>query len=246
MIGATEPTTPTTTDRRKSAWSEAFDGRPSCTSRNQWPDVEHALSYLAIADAIPHRTEGEAVLLEVLPERCERVLDLGTGDGRTLALVRTARPGGTAVAVDFSPAMLDTFRTRFAGVPDDEVRLVVHDLEQSLPAEVTGAGPYDAVVSSFAIHHLPHERKASLCQEVRGLLRPGGVFANLEHVESATRALHSAFQAALPLEDRRDDPSNILAPVEHNLTWLRDAGFDDVDCLWRWRELALLVGTRPA
>lgn len=213
--------------------------------RNQWPDVAHALSYLAIADAIPHRTEGEGVLLEVLPERCERVLDLGTGDGRTLALARTARPGAAAVAVDFSPAMLDAFRSRFEGVPDDEVRLVAHDLERPLPAEVTDAGPYDAVVSSFAIHHLPHERKASLCREVRSVLRAGGVFANLEHVESATPALHAAFQAALPMEDRRDDPSNILAPVEQNLAWLRDAGFDDVDCLWRWRELALLVGTNP-
>lgn len=213
---------------------------------NLWPDAEHALGYLALADEVPHRTEGEGVVLEVLPTTCERVLDLGTGDGRLLALVRTARPGVRGVAVDFSPAMIAAFTERYADVPDAEVRLVEHDLSRPLPTAVLDEAPYDAVVSSFAIHHLTHERKAELCAEVRALLRPGGVFANLEHVESATQALHEDFQALLPQADRADDPSNILASVEANLGWLRDAGFDDVDCLWKWRELALLVGTAPA
>ena len=212
---------------------------------NRWPDAEHALSYLSIADAIPHRTEGEATLLEVLPERCDRVLDLGTGDGRLTAIMRSARPGVRVVAVDFSPAMLDAFRTRFDEVPAGEVDLVAHDLDRPLPAAVVDAGPYDAVVSSFAIHHLTHERKAALCTEVLGVLAPGGVFANLEHVESATPKLNADFQDRLPLSDRADDPSNILAPVEDNLGWLRQAGFVDVDCLWKWREMALLVGSAP-
>ena len=29
------------------------------------------------------------------------------------------------------------------------------------------------------------------------------------------------------------------------LQWLRDIGFEDVDCGWKWLELALLVGVRP-
>jgi len=215
-------------------------------SENLWPNVEHALSYLALADTIPHRTEGEATLLEVLPDRVERILDLGTGDGRLLALVRTACPGATGVAVDFSPPMLEAFADRFAGVPETEVALVAHDLELPLPTAVTDAGPFDVVVSSFAIHHLVDDRKRSLYAEAFALLRPGGVFANLEHVASPTPALHEAFRSALGISDRPDDPSNILAPVEPQLSWLRDLGFADVDCFWKWRELALLAGTRSA
>ena len=73
---------------------------------NLWISPRHALQYLAIADSIPHRTEGEATLLACLPTRLSRVLDLGSGDGRLLALVKLARPEARAVAIDFSATML--------------------------------------------------------------------------------------------------------------------------------------------
>ena len=53
-----------------------------------WSDAEHALSYLSRADTLPHRAEGEAVLLEQVVTGTRRVLDLGTGDGPLLALLR--------------------------------------------------------------------------------------------------------------------------------------------------------------
>jgi len=53
------------------------------TQINLWTDVGHALHYLEQADRIPHRTEGEGVLLEQVPKTVKRILDLGTGDGKT-------------------------------------------------------------------------------------------------------------------------------------------------------------------
>ena len=196
------------------------------TETNLWPTVEHALWYLERADGVPHRTEGEATLLEFLPERVERVLDLGTGDGRLLALVRTARPGAAGLALDLNEHMLATATERFAGDTDVEVR--AHDLDDPLPEE----GQFDAIVSSFAIHHVPDERKQSLYAEVFALLRPGGAFLNLEHVASVSDRLHLEFLAAVGEGDKTDDPSNILAPVDQQLGWLRDIGFTDVDCHW--------------
>ena len=209
----------------------------------EWTTAEHALRYLARADSYPHRAEGEGVLLEQVPGDVRRILDLGTGDGRLLALLRHHRSQVFGMGLDFSEPMLEAARKRFADNRRIElVELVEHDLAEPLPA----LGRFDAVVSSFAIHHLEHERKRALYGEVFDLLEPGGVFANLEHVASPTHRLHLAFFAAIgePLED--EDPSDRLLDVETQLGWLRELGFDDVDCYWKWLEMALLVGVKLA
>src|SRR5581483_666323 len=154
---------------------------------NLWTSSEHVKDYLQRADLIAHRGEGEAALLEFVPEETRRILDLGTGDGRLLALVRAQHPDTEAVAVDFSPAMLAAAQKRFGA--DGSVRIVEHNLDEPLPA----LGKFDAVISSFAIHHLVHERKQALYGEIFGLLNTGGVFCNLEHVSSPSQQLHEEF-----------------------------------------------------
>ena len=203
---------------------------------NEWKDVDHGLAYLARADTIPHRTEGEAALIEEVSPDSRRVLDLGTGDGRLLALLLLRCPEARGIALDFSPAMITRASERFRG--DDRVRVIEHDLAQPLPH----LGTHDAVCSSFAIHHVSHERKRSLYREIWEILEPGGVFCNLEHVSSPTSRLHQRF---LDVIGGQEDESNILLDVETQLLWLREIGFEDVDCLWKWRELALLTGVKP-
>jgi tRNA (cmo5U34)-methyltransferase len=206
----------------------------------EWTTAEHVHRYLGRADRYPRRAEGESVLLEQVSRDARRILDLGTGDGRLLALLRIDRHEMLGVGLDFSELMLEAARRRFAD--DERIELVNHDLAEPLPA----LGRFDAVVSSMAIHHLEHERKRSLYGEVFDLLEPGGVFANFEHVASPTHRLHLAFFAAIaePLED--EDPSDRLLDVESQLRWLRSIGFEDVDCYWKWLEMALLVGVKPA
>jgi len=206
---------------------------------NLWTSEEHARDYLERADSISHRNEGESALLEFIPRSTQRILDLGTGDGRLLALVRREHPDTDALAVDFSPAMLDAVRKRFA--EEHAVRVVAHNMDDPLPA----LGKFDAVISSFAIHHLVHERKRALYAEIYGLLNSGGVFCNLEHVTSPSPRLHKEFLERIGFTVETEDPSNKLLDVEAQLGWLRGIGFEDVDCAWKWRELALLVGRRP-
>jgi tRNA (cmo5U34)-methyltransferase len=206
---------------------------------NEWTTPECVLRYLDRADRFPRRAEGESVLLEQFPSDAHRVLDLGTGDGRLLALLQRDRPEIVGVGLDFSEVMLEQARKRFDD--DERVELVQHDLSEPLPA----LGRFDAVVSSFAIHHLEHDRKRSLYGEVFDLLEPGGVFANFEHVASATHRLHLAFFAAIGEPIENEDPSDCLLDVHIQLEWLRALGFDDVDCYWKWLEMALLVGVKP-
>jgi tRNA (cmo5U34)-methyltransferase len=202
---------------------------------NLWTSTEHARDYLERADSISHRNEGESALLEFIPQTTRRILDLGTGDGRLLSLVRE-HPDTEAVAIDFSPTMLEAAGKRFSG--ESSVSVIAHNLDEPLPA----LGKFDAVISSFAIHHLVHERKGALYTEIYGLLNPGGVFCNLEHVASPTPQLHKEFLEHIGFTVETEDPSNKLLDVETQLGWLREIGFTDVDCAWKWRELALLAG----
>ena len=210
-------------------------------SAPEWTSAEHVRRYLGRADEYRHRAEGESVLLDHVPRGTPRILDLGTGDGRLLALLEADRPAMLGIGLDFSALMLDAARERFAA--DERIELVEHDLTEPLPAAL---GRFDAVVSSMAIHHLEHERKRSLYAEIFDLLEPGGTFANFEHVASPSHRLHLAFYAAIDEPLEHEDPSDRLLDVESQLAWLREIGFIDVDCYWKWLEMALLVGVRPA
>jgi SAM-dependent methyltransferase len=197
---------------------------------NLWTDPNHANLYLSRIDEIPHRTEGEAALLEFLPSTIGRFLDAGMGDGRLTIIVKSHAPEARAVGLDFSPTMLTAARRRFAEEP--QIEIVEHDLNAPLP--------------DLGIHHLPDERKRALYEELFRALKPGGVFLNLEHVSSPTPQLHEEFLHAIGRTLEMDDPSNLLAPVETQLAWLREIGFVQVDCHWKWREFALLAGRKPS
>lgn len=205
---------------------------------NEWKSAAHAVAYLERADRVAQKTAGYQALLEEVPSAVRRVLDLGSGDGRLLESVLQLRPSASGVALDFSPFMLGQLNNRFGDSLG--IQIVDHNLEGPLPS----IGTFDLVVSSFAIHHLEHERKRQLYEEIWALLEPGGVFCNLEHVASASSYGHARFLEAMGTRASDEDPSNKLLDVHTQLEWLRAIGFSDVDCYWKWRELALLVGRR--
>ena len=155
------------------------------------------VDYLERADRDLHGSEGESTLLEFVASGARRILDLGTGDGRLLAIVMQARPDATAVALDFSPAMLDAVRMRFQS--DSRVEVVAHNLDVPLP----NIGKFDAVVSSFAIHHVTHERKRELYAEIYESLNAGGTFCNLEHVSCPANNCTQIFFPSLAFLSRR-------------------------------------------
>jgi tRNA (cmo5U34)-methyltransferase len=199
----------------------------------EWSDQSRVTEYLA--REIPHRQMAEQMLLDALPERIERFIDLGTGDGWLLALVCTHHPDAKALGLDSSAPMLDRARKRFAR--DSRVELRERDL--GIPLPETSA---NAVVSGLAIHHLEDERKRELFEEIQALLAPGGVFANLDLVRSASSRLHERFRREIGRVE--DDPTDRLAGLAEQMTWLRETGFAEVECHFKWLELTLVVAAK--
>lgn len=132
---------------------------------------------------MPDREERFAAMLDLVEAVAgprPRVLDLAAGTGSITRRLLSRLPEATSVLVDLDPALLRVAAGSFAG--DDRVRVVRADL--STPGWDDGVGgPFDAVLTATALHWLPEERLRSLYAEVRGVLAPGGVFSNADHME---------------------------------------------------------------
>lgn len=203
-------------------------------SPKEWSDHGRVAEYLA--REIPHRALAEEMLLQSLPEQVTRFVDLGTGDGRLLKLVKSQHPEAEGTGLDSSVPMLDRAKERFAG--DPRVVLREHDLALALPLDQT----VDAVVSGLAIHHLEDVRKQELFAEIHGFLSPGGVFANLDLARPSSARLHERFRREIGRVE--DDPTDRLAGLSEQMEWLRNIGFAEVECHFKWLELTLIVAVR--
>ena len=186
--------------------------------------------------------------LELVDGPVARVLDLGAGTGLLAQRILAARPAAELTLLDGAPAMLEQAQARLG----DRVRYLHADLRDPLPA-----GPWDAIVSALAIHHLHDEDKASLYARAREALRDGGIFVNAEQVLGPTPWLEQLYerrqeQAARALGATDEDWAGALermahdrcATVERQLVWLREAGFTDADCLFKDHRFAVLVARR--
>jgi tRNA (cmo5U34)-methyltransferase len=144
--------------------------------------------------------------------------------------------------------MLERARGRLG----ERVRYLVADLDGELPP-----GPWDAIVSALAIHHLDDGGKRRLSARAHAVLSPGGVFVNAEQVGAPTalfedryRAWHRAqalAQGASEQEWAEAEERMRLdrwATVERQLAWLREAGFADTDCLYKDHRLAVIIARR--
>lgn len=227
------------------------------------PVVRHYLT--STRGAIPLAAEQLEVMLRLIAARSEPVtnfLDLGCGDGILAATILARYPEARGVLVDFSEPMLEAARERLYGFAS-QLRFISADFAAAGWTNSINRTPFDVIVSGYAIHHQPDARKRALYGEIYHLLKPGGLFVNLEHVASATSwgewiwdeyfidTLHdrepdrSRSEQSEAYRRRPDGEANILAPVETQCGWLRRLGYTDVDCYFKIFELAVFGGRRP-
>jgi tRNA (cmo5U34)-methyltransferase len=180
----------------------------------------------------------------------KKILDLGAGTGLLSRHIRAAFPDAELTLLDLADGMLAGARQQFG----ESASYVVADLTESLPE-----GPWDAVASALAIHHLEDADKRDLFERIHAELKPGGVFVNAEQVAGPTPYLEKynetwqhdrAMAAGASEQDWADAMERMrhdrCATVEEQLGWLREAGFAEADCLFKNRRFAVLVARKPS
>ena len=226
--------------------------------------------YLSYRAAIPLAQEQIGVMMSILKSRgqpVENFLDLGCGDGILGATVLGEYPSARGIFVDFSEPMLGQARENLGNYAG---QLAFENLDYGDPAwvnKVQAYDPFDTIVSGYSIHHQPDVRKREVYQEIFSLLKPGGWFINIEHVSSAAQLNIDLFehhyvsaryaiekqnggtrtfeQLADEYKTRPDKAANILAPTELQCDWLREIGYEEVDCYMRIFELVVFGGRKP-
>jgi tRNA (cmo5U34)-methyltransferase len=205
---------------------------------------------------IPHYDEMIATgveLLRALAPADGHVLDLGGGTGALSSAVLDGLPGVHVTVLDVDAEMLGEARRRLARFAD---RVSFHEgsfLEPLLAA--------DAVVACLALHHVHDLRtKTALYRAIHNTLSPGGVLLNLDAAvtedarlnrlvfdrmaarmgdHGITDAEARGHFAAWADEDR-------YFPLDAELSALREAGFDEVECFWRRGLCAVTCGLRAS
>jgi ubiquinone/menaquinone biosynthesis C-methylase UbiE len=221
---------------------------------HDWRTPERVSEYVGRVDReLDQRAEGLAVLVALVPfqpREALRILDVGTGPGLIAARLLDTFPRARAVGLDVSEPMRDVARERMAGYGERFTFVLADFIEGQLPAEARG--PFQAAVSSRAIHHIPAEHKRRLYHAVYAALSPGGCFFNLDSVAPADEALRPVYQQASarlaghPAEMSAGHlPGHYYDSVGDHLEFLREAGFSLVDCFWKRLGLALVGGFKP-
>lgn len=195
-------------------------------------------------------------MLPFSPQGPVRVLELGTGTGNLTQKLLDRYPASTVVGYDLSTEMLARARAKLVAY-GGRIQLHQGDISQ-----IAFPGPFDAVISAIAVHHVPPPDKPALFQRLYAALRPGGVLVLGDAFQAATAALSERYRhlSRVSLErqgivetpvyaayrNRNSQPSGGSSThLQNYLQWMEEAGFHHVDCVWKYLARAVVYGERP-
>ena len=229
----------------------------------QWQRQDVTQHYLEqVRGGIPFGAEQIKVMLQVIEHftpNVKTIMDLGCGNGFLGKELLDTYPKAHALFMDHSAPMVEQAKQYLAAYTDRS-NIIHGDFSESL-LTVAAPNSKDVIVSGFAIHHLPHDKKKELYEQIYSVLKEGGIFINIEHTASATPKLEALYDKQFvqhlarfnqtPVEEvakeyysRPDKSDNILERVDIQVNWLREIGFTHADCYFKWFELAVFGGVK--
>lgn len=178
------------------------------------------------------------------------ILDLGAGTGLLSEFILQKYPNAKITLVDLSEKMLEVAKNRFETNPS--IHIICQDFTTYTATKI-----YDAVVSSLAIHHLEDPDKIKLYTSIFSYLKDQGVFINAEQILGEDDYFSKFYETRwrYQIENSGLTPDEIntcyerikldkRSPILTQLTWLKNAGFKHVDCLYKYYDFAVLYAKK--
>ncbi|MFH1877630.1 MAG: class I SAM-dependent methyltransferase [Candidatus Omnitrophota bacterium] len=223
--------------------------------------------------AIPLENEHLAIMCRlIMYERPEvrRFMDIGCGNGILSAVILEKYPDSSGVLVDFSETMLKAAKEKLRSNEKNLTFAMIDYGDEKWLKDLSvlcgKTSDFDVVVSRLSIHHQLDARKIEIYKEIFDILAPGGIFVNIEHVAPASESGSKLFadyivdhlydsqvkkdtgknrdQIARDFHERHQKDADIVAPVEKQCEWLREIGFNDVDCYFKVFDIAVFAGRK--
>lgn len=232
-----------------------------------WTEGDSETYRKLVAVAVPARDEQIAALLTLLPFAKDapfRAVEAGCGEGVLAEALLECYPEASVLALDGSQSMLESAGRRLRRF-GDRARVEAFDLaSKDWRQLIDGAG---CVLSSLCVHHLTADGKRRFFADAAArLATPGtlliadvlapanetaaayfaGTYDRVAEAQSlavtGSRELFDLFQAERWNGFRYPDDSEYPSPLSDQLTWLREAGFETVDCFWLHSGFAVFGG----
>lgn len=178
------------------------------------------------------------------------VLDIGAGTGLLSAFILEKIPGASLTLIDISENMLEAARNRLKHKSD--VTYLIGDYSNWIFDK-----KYDIVASALSIHHLENDQKKQLYENIYANLNPGGIFVNADQVLGSTPFIEDLYKRDWKVKVEKSGLSETeikaayerttldkMAPLNDQLTWLKEIGFLDVDCIYKYYNFVVMFGRK--
>jgi tRNA (cmo5U34)-methyltransferase len=191
-----------------------------------------------------------SVSIAEVGNECPTILDLGAGTGLLSSLMLKRYPTANLTLIDISEKMMEVAKSRLAG--NHNVKYIVDDY-----TNYVFESKFDIIVSALSIHHLADTDKKSLYKNTFNNLREGGLFINADQILGDTSFLDSLYKNDWKRKVESTELSkqeivsayertklDKMSTLETQTSWLKEIGFSDVDCVYKYFNFVILYGRK--
>jgi tRNA (cmo5U34)-methyltransferase len=179
-----------------------------------------------------------------------KILDIGAGTGLLSSFILEKFPNADLTLIDISEKMIEVAKNRFKENPN--VTYIIADYTKYRFDE-----KYDYVISSLSIHHLTDKEKKQLYTSIYSILNNNGVLINADQVLGSTSYIDAIYKRDWKLKVENSGLSkeelisayertklDKMSTLEDQLNWLKEIGFLDVDCVYKYFNFVVLFGRK--